>query len=134
MDQEDSLQLDVSNANLFIPFSVYDGKILQANDTNELTVTYQNQEYQLVWEEDAEKQLRVVLKDQETTLASYDLRFLREIEKLNISNESVTLPPEDLTFSEEFDNVTLTLYVTRLFVEEKRNIDGDFYLLLSFNN
>lgn len=134
MDQEDSLQLDVSNANLFIPFSVYDGKILQANDTNELTVTYQNQEYQLVWEEDAEKQLRVVLKDQETTLASYDLRFLREIEKLNVSNESVTLPPEDLTFSEEFDNVTLTLYVTRLFVEEKRNIDGDFYLLLSFNN
>lgn len=60
------------------------------------------------------------------------MRFLREIEKLNVSNENVTLPPEELTFSEQFDNLTLTLYVTRLFVEEERNIDGDFYLLLSF--
>lgn len=132
MDQEQGLQLDVSNANLFLPFSVYDGKIAQADDTNELTITYQDQEYQLVWEEDAEKKLTLVLKDQEQTLASYDLRFLREIEKLNVSNENVTLPPEELTFSEQFDNLTLTLYVTRLFVEEERNIDGDFYLLLSF--
>ncbi len=132
MDQEQGLQLDVSNANLFVPFSVYDGKIVQAGDTNELTVTYQDQEYQLVWEEDAEKKLTLVLKDQEQTLASYDLRFLREIEKLNVSNENVTLPPEELTFSEQFDNLTLTLYVTRLYVEEERNIDGDFYLLLSF--
>lgn len=132
MDQEQGLQLDVSNANLFLPFSVYDGKIAQAGDTNELTITYQDQEYQLVWEEDAEKQLTLVLKDQEQTLASYDLRFLREIEKLNISNENVTLPPEELTFSEQFDDLTLTLYVTRLFVEEEQNIDGDFYLLLSF--
>ncbi|WP_207940323.1 hypothetical protein DOK78_002194 [Enterococcus sp. DIV2402] len=132
MDQEQGLQLDVSNANLFLPFSVYDGKIAQAGDTNELTITYQDQEYQLVWEEDAEKKLTLVLKDQEQTLASYDLRFLREIEKLNVSNENVTLPPEELTFSEQFDNLTLTLYVTRLFVEEERNIDGDFYLLLSF--
>jgi hypothetical protein len=132
MDQEQGLQLDVSNANLFLPFSVYDGKIAQAGDTNELTITYQDQEYQLVWEEDAEKQLTLVLKDQEQTLASYDLRFLREIEKLNVSNENVTLPPEELTFSEQFDDLTLTLYVTRLFVEEEQNIDGDFYLLLSF--
>jgi hypothetical protein len=131
MDQEQGLQLDVSNANLFLPFSVYDGKIAQAGDTNELTITYQDQEYQLVWEEDAEKQLTLVLKDQEQTLASYDLRFLREIEKLNVSNENVTLPPEELTFSEQFDDLTLTLYVTRLFVEEEQNIDGDFYLLLS---
>lgn len=132
MNQEQGLQLDVSNANLFLPFSVYDGKIAQAGDTNELTITYQDQEYQLVWEEDAEKKLNLVLKDQEQTLASYDLRFLREIEKLNVSNENVTLPPEELTFSEQFDDLTLTLYVTRLYVEEERNIDGDFYLLLSF--
>jgi len=132
INQEQGLQLDVSNANLFVPFSVYDGKIAQAGDTNELTITYQDQEYQLVWEEDAEKKLTLVLNDQEQTLASYDLRFLREIEKLNVSNENVTLPPEELTFSEQFDDLTLTLYVTRLFVEEERNIDGDFYLLLSF--
>ncbi len=133
VEREPALQLDITDGNLFVPLSVYNGKFSQYNAEDTLTITYKKTDYQLVWEEDRQN-VQLILQKGTQQLAVYDLQFLRELETLNTSNQTLYLAPEKLTFEKQFTDVRMKLYVTRLFVQENQDLESDFYLVLSFKN
>lgn len=134
------LQIDTSDQEMIIPLSVYQRKF-GIYDSN-IPISYQNQHYIITWEEefidqsDESKGRKMALHledEQQNLLADYDLNFLLDLVKATSGDYEFTLSPDDLTFSEQFDDLLLTLYVTNLSYDEYDYLSLDFYLGISFN-
>ena len=134
------LQIDTSDQEMIIPLSVYQRKF-GISDSN-IPISYQDQHYIITWEEefidqsDESKGRKIALHledEQQNLLADYDLNFLLDLVEATSGDYEFTLSPDDLTFSEQFDNFVLTLYVTNLSYDEYDYLSLDFYLGISFN-
>lgn len=142
-DPDDVLQFNVEDQDVLLPLYVDRGNFSQVN-TNQLPIIYQDKTYQLIWqnslgeqldEENVQQdQLQLILEDEDgQQLANYDLHFLTELEELEQSYQEFSKPLDELTFTEEFPEVTITLSFTNLYVEESNYLTADFYLMLSFH-
>lgn len=124
--------LDVADFDFVVQLGVSYGNFT-TNNNHISSFTFDGEDYQLIWEEDTITQPQLRLEKDSETLMIYDLSELREILPLDsILNQQ--LSQEELTFSDENENVRMQFVVTDISVTEEYPIDVNFYLMIAFKN
>ncbi|WP_423189057.1 DUF4153 domain-containing protein [Alkalibacterium sp. f15] len=124
------MELDMTQPNV-IPLADVDELVeLSTYLGSQINVDLDNEPYSLkfVAERDA---LSVELLENDSSVLTYDLSFIREL-AWEVPVENSQRPLDELMFTEENEDVRLTVIVRRLEVEENTNVEGEFIILITY--
>ncbi|OJF94181.1 DUF4153 domain-containing protein [Alkalibacterium sp. 20] len=124
------MELDMTQPNV-IPLADVDELVeLSTYQDLQINVDLDNEPYSLkfVTERDA---FSVELLENDSSVLTYDLSFIREL-AYEVPVENSQQPLEKMMFTEENEDVRLTVILRRLTVEGNTNIEGEFLILITY--
>lgn len=127
-ENEQAFALDVSDVDSVVSFYMSQDS-LNENMENHASFTIDNNNYTLEWSE-TNNEISLGLSEEMTgSILTFDLTFL--LEEFEYSFDPYILPVNQLSFTEETDDVILTLVIEHLQVYEEGYFDGEFFALIT---
>lgn len=127
-ENEQAFALDVSDVDSVVSFYMSQDS-LDENMENHASFTIDNNNYTLEWSE-TNNEISLDLSEEMTgSIFTFDLTFL--LDAFEYSFEPYILPVEQRSFTEETDDVILTLVIEHLQVYEEGYFDGEFFALIT---
>ncbi len=132
INTEKTETVEFSSAGVFIPLQIME-KQFYPDQSNQLTFEKEDKKYFLIWKEETNDSILLIIEDEnKKELLNYDLTFLKELQEMTDEANVYPLSPKEATFETENETLKITLFISSLYVEEDRPIDGTFYLFIDF--
>lgn len=135
IDDSEPIWLDVSNSDIVLPVSLINGEI-RSLDTNtsfyqQLPFEYEGSTYILNFRDEEEETILWIGNAENDVVVEYDLSFLRNLDEDFNESDNIA-DPNELMFSEEFEEMTITLQLLELTIMEDEPIEAEMYIHISF--
>lgn len=124
-------QINVSESDLLIPARIFRQDIYSPDleeSEDMLEFEFDGETYEILWDES--ENMLTIRDEIEVVFLEIDQSTLRELDETTDSREERGL--EELTFTEENDQLAVELIYTELTVEEDSPLDAELYILIEF--